>query len=346
MTFRPTYRRVHILPSLLTLGNFACGFFSIVFCLNALYFASRAQTLSPGEQTGVRGIEVGAPADIRKRDAEFRNSAVGLMERSSYLLQWACVILFLGMAFDMLDGRVARLMGASSAFGRELDSLADVITSGIAPPIIVNTLWITVMPAATSWWGQVLVFGFIFAACAMLRLARYNIQDGTEDKNVFSGLPTPAAAGCVVTAVMVAYGDYPLIERVCSYLDALIGPSMNAFQVKVNLLALYQIIPALLMVSSVPFVHVANRYLSGKKSFALLVVAVIMLGLFWQDPRLFMFFCFNGYMAWSLIAYARRKWWGKTNDPVFSVVDAVAEGGDSRPDADTVSDKPEPDEKA
>ncbi len=329
MTLGPSYRRVNILPSLLTIGNFACGFFSIVFCLNALYFSVRAQNMEPPET-----VEMAAPADMAvtmvdakgRRDGATLSSPSGSMTRSNYLLQWACVILFVGMAFDMLDGRVARLMGAASAFGRELDSLADITTFGIAPPIIVNTLWITVMPVTSSWWGQVIVFGFVYAACAMLRLARYNIQSGSADKNVFTGLPSPAAAGCVVTAVMVAYGDYPVIEAICRYLDVLIGPGMNAFQVKVNLLTLFLIVPGLLMVSNVPFVHVANRYLSGKKSFTLLVAAVILLAFLWQEPRLVMFFIFNGYMAWGLVSAARRKWFGKTDDPVFQAVDTVADG--------------------
>ncbi len=313
------YPRVHILPSLLTIGNFACGFFSIVFCLNALFFSTRGQTMEKStDSVQVSAVAMAVSmADAKgTRDNEFLSSPKGSLARSSYLLQWACVIIFIGMLFDMLDGRVARMMGASSEFGKELDSLADITTFGVAPPIIVNSLWISVMPVTSSWWGQVLIFGAVYAACAMLRLARYNVESGTADKNIFTGLPSPAAAGCVVTAVMVAYGDYPAIEAFCRYLDALIGPGMNAFQVKVNILGLFLIVPGLLMVSSIPFVHVSNRYLSGKKSFTLLVLAVILLALLWQEPRIVMFLLFNGYMVWGVVAAARKKWLGK-KDPII-----------------------------
>lgn len=316
------YRRVAVLPSLLTLGNFACGFFSIVFALNSLFFVTRAQMM---EESGA-SVVISAPApdmpQLTRQQAytQSLHSAGGSMSRSTYLLQWACAIVFIGMLFDVLDGRVARMMDAASAFGKELDSLADVTTFGVAPPVIVNALWISVMPVQSAWFGQVLVFGAIYACCGVLRLARYNIISATEDKNIFRGLPIPAAAGCVVTAVLVAYGDYPAFERVCAWLDSLIGPGMNAFQVKVNLLALFLIIPGLLMVSNIPFTHLANRYFSGKKSFTILVIAVILLAMVWHEPRLTMFCCFNGYMVWGLIA-AARKHWGGQKEPIMDPVD-------------------------
>ena len=310
---RRLFRRIHVLPSLLTLGNFSCGFFSIVLCLNALYFATRAQTMeSRGEGTSM--MTAGAipimPLDENGKSKQTlsRDSVAGSNARAAYMFHWACVIIFLGMLFDMLDGKVARHMGADSAFGKELDSLADVTTFGVAPPVIVNTLWIAVMPATSSWWGQVLIFGVVFAVCAVLRLARYNIQSGTADKNIFSGLPSPAAAGCVVTAVLVAQGNYVFIERVCGWLSDFIGPKMDAVQVKANLLALFLLIPGLLMVTTVPFVHLANRYLAGKKSFTILVMAVLLLALVWQEPRMTLFVLFNGYMLIGIVAAVRRKW--------------------------------------
>lgn len=314
MTSQPRrlYRRIHLLPSLLTIGNFACGFFSIVFCLNSLFFATRAQTIenpTANREVAAAAAQAGPAYDSKVREHDLSvSTAEGSSARAYALLHWACFIVFIGMLFDVLDGRVARLMGAASSFGRELDSLADITTFAIAPPIIVNSLWISVMPVTSAWWGQVLIFGGIFAACGMLRLARYNIEAGTSDKNIFSGLPSPAAAGCVVTAVLVAYGDYPLIEAFCRRLDILIGPGMNAFQVKVNLLALFLIIPGLLMVSTVPYAHVSNRYLSGKKSFALLVLAVILLAMIWSEPRITLFVIFNGYMATGLFFALRQRW--------------------------------------
>ena len=305
------YRRIHILPSLLTLGNFSCGFISIVLCLNAMFFVTRAQTLdlyTEGVEVSSAAVLSAGLADGRGvRDALTLSSPKGANARSAYVFHLACIIIFLGMVFDMLDGKVARHMGADSAFGTELDSLADVTTFGVAPPVIVNTLWIAVMPTTSAWLGQVLVFGVIFAICAVLRLARYNIQSGTADKNIFSGLPSPAAAGCVVTAVLVAQGDYAFVEAFCGGIANLIGPAMKPVQIKANLLAIFLLLPGLLMVSTVPFSHLANRYLSGKKSFAILIFAVLLAALIWHEPRLMLFFLFNGYMLVGLLAFVRKK---------------------------------------
>lgn len=312
---RKILRRVHILPSLLTLGNFACGFFSIVLCLNALLFTTRAQMIEAGHGTNetagavVREVEdIGFPAIA----APFENgshsvtSATGSNARAALMLQWACVIVFLGMLFDMLDGKIARHMGADSAFGKELDSLADIVTFGVAPPIVVTTLWISIMPIGASWWGQVIIFGVLYACCAALRLARYNVQTGIFDKNLFSGLPSPAAAGCVVTAVLLAEGNYAFVADACDWLSYLSGGYIPAVQVKARILALFMLFVGALMVTTVPFVHLANRYLVGRKPFALLVTALFLLALLWHEPRIIAFLMFNGYMFAGLIVAARK----------------------------------------
>ncbi len=342
---RRFYRRVHILPSLLTVGNFSCGFISIVLCLNALYFSTRAQLLEEkpapaaavaavaaahagnGESPPTNSVQPGQGSEDRALNKEEkrarRNSLAlqtvgGARARAGFLFHWACIVIFFGMVFDMLDGKVARAMGAASSFGKELDSLADVTSFGIAPPIIVNTISLAVMPASYAWWTQVITFGLIFSICAVLRLARYNIQSGTGDKNIFSGLPSPAAAGCVVSAVLLSEGDYAWVEMFCSWLVGLPFLGQEIVQVKSRLLAIFLLVPGLLMVSTVPFVHVANRYLTGKKSFTILVAAVLLLILIWHEPRLMLFLCFNGYMAWGLIEWTRKKWRGEDGGETLS----------------------------
>lgn len=302
------YKRVHVLPSLLTLGNFSCGFISIVLCLNALFFSTRAQMLEE-EGAGMRPAEI---AIALNQDTKLTREQIalttvkGARARTEYLFYWACVAIFLGMVCDMLDGKVARAMGADSAFGRELDSLADVTTFGIAPAVIVNAMFMTAMPATYTWWTQVIIFGVVFATCAALRLARYNIQSGTADKNIFSGLPSPAAAGCVVTAVLLSEGDYAFVDSASSWLMSLGFLGDTPDQAKARLLSFFLLLPGLLMVTNVPFVHVANRYLSGKKSFAILVVALLLAASVWQEPRLMLFLLFNGYLVWGLLNAAAK----------------------------------------
>jgi CDP-diacylglycerol--serine O-phosphatidyltransferase len=102
------------------------------------------------------------------------------------------------MVLDMLDGRIARMTGTSSDFGIELDSLADVISFGMAPAIL-SFSW-GLQPLGRLGWAV----GFLFVAAAALRLARFNIQAGSVDKRYFVGMPSPAAAA-VPAATVFAY---------------------------------------------------------------------------------------------------------------------------------------------
>lgn len=109
------------------------------------------------------------------------------------LAAWALVV---AAVFDMLDGRVARLLHAESAFGGEYDSLCDMLSFGIAPAVLVY-LW-ALTPLNKPGW----LAAFLVAACAALRLARFNTQIGSQNKHYFQGLPTPAAAMLIATAVL------------------------------------------------------------------------------------------------------------------------------------------------
>src|SRR3954452_17092363 len=105
---------------------------------------------------------------------------------------------FIGFAvvLDMLDGRIARLTGTSSAFGVEFDSLADVISFGVAPAML-SFAW-ALQPLGRLGWAA----GFLFVAAAAMRLARFNIQSG-GDKRYFVGMPSPAAAAVPAATVYV-----------------------------------------------------------------------------------------------------------------------------------------------
>ncbi len=109
------------------------------------------------------------------------------------LAAWALIA---AAIFDMLDGRVARLLHAESDFGAQYDSLCDMLSFGIAPAVLIY-LWALVPLHKLGW-----LAAFLIAACAALRLARFNVQIGTQSKRYFSGLPTPAAAMLIATAVL------------------------------------------------------------------------------------------------------------------------------------------------
>jgi len=124
-------------------------------------------------------------------------SLIAAIQGRFELAAWAIVA---AAVFDMLDGRVARLLHAETAFGAEYDSLCDMLSFGIAPAVLMY-LWALVhLPAELhklAWLGA-----FFLAACAALRLARFNVQIGTQDKRYFQGLPTPGSALLIATAVL------------------------------------------------------------------------------------------------------------------------------------------------
>lgn len=113
----------------------------------------------------------------------------------------AALAIFVAMLMDLLDGRVARLMKATSQFGVEYDSLADVISFCVAPAFLIYSFALRGL-GRPAWFAA-----FLFVICGALRLARFNVQTGSVDKRFFVGLSTPAAAGVVASTVMVLQGE-------------------------------------------------------------------------------------------------------------------------------------------
>ncbi|MGC9326435.1 MAG: CDP-diacylglycerol--serine O-phosphatidyltransferase [Candidatus Hinthialibacter sp.] len=117
----------------------------------------------------------------------------------------AAILILIAAFFDLIDGKVARLVGASSPFGVQLDSLADLVSFGVAPPVMLHTILYEEM----SRLGASLVL--IYALCCALRLARYNVQSmGNQKKRrFFVGLPCPAPA-CLIASLVLASLEYSL----------------------------------------------------------------------------------------------------------------------------------------
>ncbi len=105
---------------------------------------------------------------------------------------------FAAMLFDTLDGRVARMTRTESAFGKEYDSLADMVSFGLAPAIVAYQWGVARLFEYGNVWGRVgWLAAFTYAVCAALRLARFNARHATADKRFFEGLPSPSAAAVV-----------------------------------------------------------------------------------------------------------------------------------------------------
>lgn len=144
---------------------------------------------------------------------------------------WAAILMSVAIVMDICDGAVARLVGATSPFGVQLDSLADLISFGLAPAVLVYT-WVLPEWPYVAW-----IVAFLWLACAGFRLARFNFTvDPLADKRYFVGLPSPGAAAVVIATVFAL--DNPILSTP--------GPS-------IAVPACISVIPALLMVSTIRF---------------------------------------------------------------------------------------------
>ena len=129
-------------------------------------------------------------------------AAILVSIRGQYTL--AAVLIGLSVVFDITDGAVARLVGAVTPFGLQFDSLADLVSFGLAPALLAFTLF---SQGRDEWDTLGWVVCFLWVACAAIRLARFNTTvDPTADKRYFTGMPSPGAAGVVLASVF-AFGD-------------------------------------------------------------------------------------------------------------------------------------------
>jgi CDP-diacylglycerol--serine O-phosphatidyltransferase len=186
---RPRPRAAYALPTLFTAGNLFLGFISVMRSIQ-----------------GVLLVRAGATG--ANNHFEVAAAAIG----------WAAVL-------DGLDGWIARLTNTASDFGREMDSLADVITFGVAPAVLAYCWGVQggISPTAPVYFRRLAYFiPFLFLLCGAARLARFNIQKnpvpknpGRPDRKYFVGLPIPAAALMVAAVVFVVDGtpilDWPLV---------------------------------------------------------------------------------------------------------------------------------------
>lgn len=242
-------RTIAVLPTLFTLGNLICGFFSIVV-------ASRvAAPITPEPPTSQR-IGIVSQMAFDKDDPTHNVMLSG----------W---LIFLAMVFDALDGHVARLSRTSSEFGAQLDSLCDVVTFGVAP----GFLLVKMVPEFAYWHtGAIWIIAVVFPACAAMRLARFNAEMGEDDDHMhFSGLPSPAAAASIAGFAILFY-----TTRIGSQEP---GKEwlVNVDRFVQHALPFFAIVVAALMVSRIPYPHIVNQIFRGQRSFGHLVGLVFAL---------------------------------------------------------------------
>lgn len=184
----------------------------------------------------------------------------------------AVLAIYVAMVMDLLDGRVARLMKATSQFGVEFDSLADVVSFCVAPGFLIYSFALSQL-GRPAWFGA-----FLFVICGALRLARFNVQTGTVDKRYFVGLSTPAAAGAVVSTVM-------LLAKI----------ELERWQLSAIAVGTYCV--ALLMVSTFKYWSFKDVAFARRHPAQSLLVVVLGVMIIATNHEMFLFLIFVGYAA-------------------------------------------------
>lgn len=220
----------------------------------------------------------------------------------------AAVLIVVAGVLDGLDGRVARLTGTTSDFGVEFDSLADIVSFGVAPAILAYH-W-ALRPLGRVGW----TVAFIFVVCAAMRLARFNIQTGRGDKRFFAGLPSPPAAG-VLACIAFAFPAGPLADPV---------------RWKLVLAAIMVVTVALLMVSRFRYRSFKDFDLRNRRSYIYVLPLAAMLIAVAVNPRVSLLSFAALYVISAPLAYAygliRRRFRRKQQGTEPEVIDGPAPG--------------------
>jgi CDP-diacylglycerol--serine O-phosphatidyltransferase len=268
-------RGMFLLPSLFTVGNIGAGFFSITQTMAAL--------------TGI--------GDVHTH------------------LDWAAIAIIFAIPFDALDGRIARMTNTCSDFGKELDSLADAITFGVAPSLLALIWGFHFLPDSIN--PQLLqdlrhaggFICFLFLIGGVSRLARFNISHdaqprnpGRPDRKYFVGMPIPAAAGLLAACVHFC-GGYPVMAWWIALLwMALVGTS------------------GFLMVSTWRFWSGKELSLSRRHPFQVLLLIAIVLYFIVRFSQAVLFawaltYMFSGIWARTAYSWSRRRRWRSASTP-------------------------------
>jgi CDP-diacylglycerol--serine O-phosphatidyltransferase len=252
-------RAIAVLPTLFTLGNLVCGFFAIVVL-------SRIE--KPGGEQFQRAPRIQLNLESAKELSESAKELIASDDPTHNLMLCGALIL-LAMLFDAFDGQIARITKGTSDFGAQLDSLCDLVSFGLAPAILL----VKMCPQFTNLHSEAIwSIAALFACCAAMRLARFNVETDQEDEHtMFAGLPTPAAAATIASFAILSYS---LRNEGAIYSNVNFERYDWWMQ---RLVPLLSVIIAILMVSRVPYPHPLTQFIRGQRSFAQLVAIVFSL---------------------------------------------------------------------
>jgi CDP-diacylglycerol---serine O-phosphatidyltransferase len=261
--------RIYFLPNLMTAGNLFCGFVAVIKCIQARLITDAGEYAA----------------------AHSGQTAIELYTHAVWCILAAVV-------FDSLDGRLARLGGRTSLFGAEFDSLADVVSFGVAPALMV--FFLILGPREDYQWFRELgwFIAFIYLLCGAVRLARFNVitnpllhRAEAESNKDFVGLPIPAAAGTVASLVMLLLA---LAEK---------ERDLRLWSLALPFLL---VLVSFLMVSTIRYPSFKQVNWETRTRFRTFVLVLVGLGLLIRLQQIAFFFLFLGYIGYGLFAHYQR----------------------------------------
>jgi CDP-diacylglycerol---serine O-phosphatidyltransferase len=268
-------KRVAVVPSLLTLANGLLGFLALAKCADAARLGAGSPLFGP------------------------------TLEYASY-----CVLL--AMLCDSLDGWVARRLGTASDLGAQLDSLCDAVTFGVVPGVLFKTFVEGITAPTTSTLPRYyLAAGACYALCAVLRLARFNVDNaiGREDHKAFRGLPSPGAAIVVVSTVLFYFDDR---------WEGLHWLKVNADGVRQSIVYLMPVAMfalGFLMVSRIGYPHFAAAILTRKLTVRRFAQLVVLIALAFLEPMGLLFVGSVAFAAFGPVASLVKRFRGRAHPP-------------------------------
>ncbi|WP_234265888.1 CDP-diacylglycerol--serine O-phosphatidyltransferase [Hydrogenophaga sp. NFH-34] len=211
--------------------------------------------------------------------------------------------IFVAMVLDSLDGRVARMTHTQSAFGEQMDSLADMVSFGAAPALIAYEWTLRDLGR----WGW--IAAFVYCACAALRLARFNVNTGVVDKRWFQGLPSPAAAALVA-----------------GFIWLMTDTEVPANEVTWIMFCL-TLFAGLTMVTNVPFYSFKDLSIKKSVPFAAIVLVALGIAVINIHPPTVLFGLFIFYGLSGYAVYGWRKAKGRPTSVISTSTDEPDERG-------------------
>ncbi len=284
--------RIYFLPNLMTACNLACGFFAVLMIFKGLSEVQVKSTVS---------------GPVSPKD---------YYEFTHQYYEYAILLIFGSCLFDLLDGRLARLGGQDSPFGREFDSLADIISFGMAPAMLLSRAVLFPLPKNIGW-----AIALIYLVCGAMRLAKFNclalIPRKPGDSHDFRGLPIPMAAGFIASLTFLLIdlyqNDHELTDSYWKYVlaGAMLGLS-------------------LLMISDIRYPSFKKVGLRTRGTLSAIIVAVLLIYFTVQFRYVMPVVLFSIYLLYGMI----RPW---ISHAMRKEIEAESEN-DEDPPADTDSD--------